>query len=208
MFDQAGGLTEIWRPLSALLLASVVIMGSPGPSTVSATAIGAAFGIRRSLRYVGGLIAGTTAVLLAVAIGVVALVLAVPHAATALGAVSVVYILYLAWQIATARPLQTRDATLPTPAFLGGFVLAIANPKAYLAIAAVFAGATLLPASPSADAVLKSALLTGMIVLIHLFWLLAGVWLSRLLHHPVQSRIINDALPVVLVVMTVLSFLG
>ena len=208
MFDQAGGLTEIWRPLSALLLASVVIMGSPGPSTVSAAAIGAAFGIRRSLRYVGGLIAGTTAVLLAVAIGVVALVLAVPHAATALGAISVVYILYLAWQIATAPPLQTRDGSLPTPAFLGGFVLAIANPKAYLAIAAVFAGATLLPASPTADAVLKTALLTGMIVLIHLFWLLAGVWLSRLLHHPVQSRIINVALAVVLVVMTVLSFLG
>ena len=32
-----------WRPLMALILASVVVMGSPGPSTISVTAAGAAF---------------------------------------------------------------------------------------------------------------------------------------------------------------------
>ena len=30
-----------------------------------------------------------------------------------------------------------------------------------------------------------------MIVLIHLGWLAAGVWLARLLRHPLASRILN-----------------
>src|ERR1022692_2451727 len=98
-------MSGIWRPLMALILASVAIMGSPGPSTISATAMGAAFGVRRSLQYVCGLIVGTIFVLLAVSIGVVALVLAIPHGARVLGAVSAVYILYLACKIATAPPL-------------------------------------------------------------------------------------------------------
>ena len=40
-----------------LILASAIVMGSPGPSTMSATAVGAAYGFRRSLRYAYGLIA-------------------------------------------------------------------------------------------------------------------------------------------------------
>ena len=36
--------------LLSLILASLVVMGSPGPSTMSVTAVGAAFGFRRSLR--------------------------------------------------------------------------------------------------------------------------------------------------------------
>lgn len=197
-----------WRPVMALILASIVIMGSPGPSTVSATAMGAAFGIRRSLSYVGGLVLGTIAVLLAVAMGVVALILSMPRAASALTIVSAAYILYLAFRIATAPPLASQGEDVAGPAFGGGFLLAIANPKAYLAIAAVFAGTTLLVGAPGADACLKVALLSAMIVIIHLFWLTAGAALSRLLHDPLSSRLINVALAVILVVMTLAAFAG
>jgi threonine/homoserine/homoserine lactone efflux protein len=193
--------------IAALLLASLVIMGSPGPSTVSATAMGAAFGIRRSLRYVGGLIAGTTAVLLAVAVGVVALLFSVPQVARLLTAASAFYILYLAWQIATAPPLDASRRDLAAPAFAGGFLLAIANPKAYFAIAAVFAGTTIFPAALS-DAAAKFALLAIMIVLIHFAWLLVGAALSRLLHDPLISRIINVTLAVALVALTALAVVG
>lgn len=197
-----------WRPVMALILASVVIMGSPGPSTVSATAMGAAFGIKRSLCYVGGLVLGTIAVLLAVAMGVVALILSMPRAASALTIVSAAYILYLAFKIATAPPLASQGEDVAGPAFAGGFLLAVANPKAYLAIAAVFAGTTILVETPGLDACLKVALLSGMIVLIHLFWLIAGAALSRLLRDPLSSRLINVALAVILVVMTLGALTG
>ena len=129
MLDQAALSVGTARPVLALILASVIIMGSPGPSTISATAVGAAFGFRRSLRYVSGLILGAIAVLCVVAMGVVAILLSAPWAASALTIISAVYILYLAFRIATAPPLSGQSSDRPAPAFASGFVLAIANPK-------------------------------------------------------------------------------
>ena len=174
----------------SLVLASVVVMGSPGPSTISMTAVGAAYGLRRSLDYLSGLIVGTTAVLLAVAAGVVSVLLSVPPLAPVLLVASAAYILYLAF----------RGSTATAPSFAGAFLLAVANPKAYLAIAAVFAGSTL-------DALAKSAILAAMIVVIHLGWLLAGASLSRIFYDPVRSRIANRAFAAILAITTAFLFI-
>jgi threonine/homoserine/homoserine lactone efflux protein len=208
MRDQVALLSGIGRPLLTLVLASMVVMGSPGPSTISATAIAAAFGFRRSLRYACGLIAGTIVVLLAVAIGVVAFLLSAPHGASALAIISAAYILYLAFRIATAPPLAAQSGDAAAPAFAGGFLLAIANPKAYLAIAAVFAGSTLFAGDRTRDAAAKILVLSVMIVVIHLCWLLAGASLSRALRDPVRSRIVNVSLAAILIIMTCLPFFG
>lgn len=208
MSSQVVVLPVIWRPALALIWASVVIMGSPGPSTMSVTAVGAAYGFRRSLKYACGLIVGTTAVLLAVAIGIVTIVLSIPHAAPILVAVSAVYLLFLAFRIATAPPLADRRGKLPAPAFAGGFLLAIANPKAYLAIAAVFAGTSIFGEDRAFDAAVKAALLSAMIVIIHMCWLSAGASLSRVLQDPTGSRVVNVSLATSMVVVTLFALLG
>ncbi|HYM31170.1 MAG TPA: LysE family transporter [Candidatus Cybelea sp.] len=192
--------------LASLILASLVVMGSPGPSTMSVTAVGAAFGIRRSLAYLTGIILGTTAVLAAVAAGVVTMLVSLPRVAPVLVAASAVYIVYLAFKIATAPPLSGPDRAASAPSFAGGFLLGVANPKAYLAIAAVFAGARLAVESRLIEATLKTAVLTVMIVVIHLFWLMAGVSLSRLLRHPVTSRIVNLLFAAILVFTAIMAF--
>jgi threonine/homoserine/homoserine lactone efflux protein len=191
----------------SLILASAAVMGSPGPSTVSVTAVGAAFGFRRSLGYMAGLILGTMAVLLAVAAGVVAALLAVPYATPVLTTVAALYILYLAYKIATAPPLSKLDPARTAPSIAGGFLLAVANPKAYVAIAAVVAGTALAPASPALDIAMKTAVLGLMIVLIHVAWLGAGVSLARLLYDPVRSRIVNVLLAAALVATAVPAFM-
>lgn len=196
---------ETWHAAMALIVASAVVMGSPGPSTISVTAMGAAFGFRRSLKYAFGLISGTLCVLLAVAGGVVALLLTIPLAGQALEAISVLYILYLAFKIATAPPLEARGEQRTAPAFLGGFVLAVANPKAWLAIAAVLAGTTVVVEDAGMDALVKIVLLSAMIAIIHIVWLFTGASLSRMLHDPRSSRVINVSLAVLLVTMTVLA---
>jgi len=196
---------EILRPALTLIMGSIVIMGSPGPSTMSATAVAAAYGFRRSLAYASGLILGTIAVLIAVAVGVVTILLSIPLGASALIAISALYILYLAFRIATAPPLGAGRAQIAAPAFVGGFLLALANPKAYLAIAAVFAGTTLIGGSRVLDAAAKTALLSVMIVVIHLSWLAAGASLSRLLQDPTSSRIVNVALAAMLVATTAIA---
>jgi len=190
-----------------LLLASAALMGSPGPSTISVTAMGAAFGFRRSLGYALGLILGTCLVLLIVATGVFAVLASVPSLAPVLTAASAAYIVYLAIRIARAPPLQQQDPAAAAPSLTGGLLLAAANPKAYAAIAAVFAGSRLDGLSPVPEMLAKTALLTVMIVVIHLGWLLAGTSLSRVLRNPLASRIVNVALAAVLVVTSILAAL-
>jgi threonine/homoserine/homoserine lactone efflux protein len=169
-------------PLLALVLASAIVMGSPGPATISVTAIGAAFGLRRSLMYLGGIIVGTIAVLLVVAFGVVAVLLTLPRVAAVLMAASAAYMIYLAWRIATAPPLARNGPRTPAPSFAGGLLLGVANPKAYVAIGAVFAGTTLAAGNPTLDAALKTAVLGVMIAVIHAGWLLAGTAFSQILY--------------------------
>jgi threonine/homoserine/homoserine lactone efflux protein len=198
----AGALSEAqpWQQLLALIVAATVIMGSPGPSTISVTAVGAAFGLRSSLGYASGLVLGTVAVLLVVAAGIVGVLASMPGLATVLTILSAAYILYLAFRIATAPPLAEGGKQATRPTFAGGFMLAVANPKAYVAIAAVFAGA-----SSQADTLggfAKLLVLTAMIVVIHAAWLFAGTGFARFLRHPVASRIINLIFAVTLVLTT------
>ncbi|MBZ9671589.1 LysE family translocator [Mesorhizobium sp. B2-1-8] len=197
---------ELWRQLLALLLAATVVMGSPGPATISVTAVGAAFGLRDSLRYAGGIVLGTTAVLLVVATGVMAALASMPKLAPLLVVASAAYILYLAFKIATAPPLAARAAEASRPTWLAGFLLAVANPKAYVAIAAVFVGAS----SGDVDLGLgtKLTVLAVMIVVIHAAWLLAGAAFARFLRRPVASRIVNLVFAATLVLTTVLAVYG
>ena len=147
-------------------------------------------------------------VLIAVATGLFALLLSVPRLAPLLLAASGAYILYLAFKIATAPPLSKPDRRTAAPSFAAGFLLAIANPKAYVAIAAVFASADLPMGPPAVGAMLKTAVLALMIVAIHLAWLLAGSSFSRIFHHPVSSRIANILFAVTLVAATAFAFIG
>lgn len=200
-------LSGLLPALVSLVLASAVVMGSPGPSTLSVTAIGASFGFRRALPYAAGLILGTSAVLFAVAAGFVSILLAQPRLAPVLLGLSAAYMVYLAFRIATAPPLSRAGAEGLAPRFLGGFLLALANPKAYLAIAAVFTGARLATGSPVVDTVIKTAVLTAMIVLIHLAWLAAGSAFARLLQDPRLSRIVNLVFAGILLATTAMAFL-
>jgi threonine/homoserine/homoserine lactone efflux protein len=193
-----------WVAAGPLLLTSLAIMGSPGPATISLVAAGSSYGLRRSLAYLVGIVAGTALVLVAVATGITAALLAVPAARAALLAVAAVYILWLAYHVATAPPLAAQTAASEAPSLAGGTLLGVANPKAWVAIAAVFASSHL-AGSAAADAGAKVAILIPMIVLINSAWLVGGASLAPLLRDPRRSRIANVAMAVVLVAATALT---
>jgi len=186
------------QPLLTLVLASLVVMGSPGPSTLSALAVSASFGPRRAIAYVGGLMAGAAVVLVAVATGVVAMLLSLPALANTLAYASAGYLLYLSFRIATAAPIVKHAADTSPPSFAAGLALAVANAKAWFGIAAVFAASTLVDGAGVTDAVLKVVVLTIMIVAIHLGWLFAGAALAGFLRDPKVSRIANVVFAVIL----------
>lgn len=185
--------------LLLLWLAAFPLMGSPGPATMSLAGLGTAFGFRPSLSYLLGIIAGTTVVLLMIATGVTALVLAQPILLTALTILAGTYILYLAWKIATAPvgPLALRSEH--TPAFVPGFSLAIANPKAFAAIGAVYAGHTLVADNLTADTLSKLVALALVIVIVNTVWLAFGAIFSRMLTNPAIGRAANVLFAIMLV---------
>ncbi len=182
-----------------LLLAALPLMGSPGPATLSLAAAGSAFGLPRSLSYLVGIIAGTFGVLLMIAAGVGTIVLAVPGLKPIITVAAGVYILYLAYRIATAPTLAEASGDRPPPALPGGFLLAIANPKAFAAIGAVYAGIEVVPQNPATDAALKIAVLFGVIVVVNTAWLILGASFSKLLRHPKVGRAANIVFAILLV---------
>jgi threonine/homoserine/homoserine lactone efflux protein len=192
--------------LPPLLLTSLAIMGSPGPATISLTATGVAFGVRRSGPYLAGIIAGTIVVLVLVAAGVTGALLALPGVRPLFLAVAAAYIIYLAYHIATAPPLRAAERDAPAPSLAGGLLLGVANPKAWVAIAAVFVSArvatyTLL------DSGIKVAALALMVVVINTAWLMAAAWAAPALRDPARSRRANVGLATALVVSTAAAVL-
>ena len=193
-----------WGSVGTLVLISLAIMGSPGPATISLVAAGSVRGVRRSFPYLFGIIVGTTLVLVAVATGITAALLAIPAIGSVLIWISVAYILWLAYHIATAPPLSKLTGASNAFSLMGGAILGIANPKAWVAIAAVFASVHLADA-PTNDATAKIVVLTVMIIVICATWLVAGRSIAPLLRDPRRARLINAALAVGLVGTTALA---
>ncbi len=195
-----------WGSVGPLVLISLAIMGSPGPATISLVAAGSVHGVRRSLPYLAGIIVGTMIVLVAVATGITAALLAVPAIGSVLIWISAAYILWLAYHIATAAPLSEPAAASDTFSPAGGALLGVANPKAWIAIAAVFASAHLADAATT-DAAAKIAVLTAMIIVICTTWLVAGASIAPLLRDPRTAHVVNAALAAALVGATALAVL-
>ncbi len=195
-----------WGSVGTLVLISLAIMGGPGPATISLVAAGLVRGVRRSFPYLFGIIVGTTLVLVAVATGITAALLAVPTVGSVLIWISVAYFLWLAYHIATAPPLSKLTGASNAFSLMGGAILGIANPKAWVAIAAVFASVHLADA-PTNDAGAKIVVLTVMIIVICATWLVAGRSIAPLLRDPRRARLVNAALAVGLVGATALAML-
>jgi threonine/homoserine/homoserine lactone efflux protein len=192
--------------VGTLIFAALAIMGSPGPSTISLVGASVAYGVRRSTAYCLGLIAGTIVVLLATATGITAVLLAVPALRWALIVAGTAYILWLAYHLATAPPLNEQTRAERHPRFIDGLILGVVNPKAWIAITAVVASARLAD-NALVDAGLKIPLLAAVVVGIHVIWLLAGRLAVPVMRKPRLSRAVNVALAVLLVAASLLALL-
>ena len=193
--------------LAAFLLAGLALTGSPGPATLGLAAMGAAFGARRGLSFMCGVISGIAVVMAVTASGITGLILAISGAAPVITVLAAAYILYLAYRIASAPPIGEETGERSPPSFLGGFFLNLANPKAYAAMAALFSGFVLLAGEPAWDALLKGAILLTIVTAVNITWLLVGSALSRAFRKPAANRAINVAFALLLLASVLLVLL-
>jgi threonine/homoserine/homoserine lactone efflux protein len=194
--------------LLGFLLAGMALVGSPGPATLSLAATGAAFGARRGLGYMAGIVIGMIAVMAVAATGAMGVVLALPGATPVVIAASAAYFAYLAVRIATAPPLAGGAGQGRRPSFGGGLFLSLVNPKGYAAMAALFSGFVLVRERIVLDAAAKAVLLLAIMSAVNVAWLLAGTALTRLFRAPRANRVVNLAFAVLLIasVATALLF--
>jgi threonine/homoserine/homoserine lactone efflux protein len=191
--------------LPGFVLAAFALTGSPGPANLGLAAAGAAFGLRRSVRLSAGIIVGVLAVLLVTASGLTGAVLAQPALGPIVRLAAAVYMLYLAWAIATAPPLAAESGDRRPPSFAAGLFLGVGNPKSYAAMAALFSGFVLAD-GPAADVAAKALILAAIIALVNVAWLLLGAALTRAFREPRMNRVINVALAVLLLASVAVAF--
>lgn len=182
-------------------LAGLALAGSPGPATLSLAAAGVAFGSKRGLGYLSGIVIGMVGVIAIVASGLTGLILALPGAGPAVLVLSAAYFLYLAYRIATAPPLADNSGQGAAPRFLAGLLLSLINPKGYAAMAALFSGVAL-------DFAVKLTILLGIMVLVNLAWLFAGASMTRMLRDPHTNRMVNIAFAISLIASVALAFVA
>ncbi|AVY95638.1 threonine/homoserine/homoserine lactone efflux protein [Microvirgula sp. AG722] len=122
---------------SSLLAFGLVSLGmvlTPGPNMIYLISRSICQGRMAGLISLGGVALGFVVYMLCAALGITALVLAVPYAYDALRLGGALYLLYLAWQAVRPggrSPFQVRDlpADSPRKLFMMGFVTNLLNPK-------------------------------------------------------------------------------
>lgn len=171
---------------------------TPGPNNLMLMASGANFGFRRTIPHMLGVGLGFTLMVLLVGIGVVQVFTAFPITYLILKVVSVIYLVYLAWKIASAAPLDANTAAPGAPfTFLQAALFQWVNPKAWtMALTAI----TIYSPSRNVAAVAFVAAVFGIVNLPCIsLWTSLGQQLQRILTSPMRLRVFNITMALLLV---------
>src|SRR5262249_46517813 len=96
--------------LVPLILFAAAMCLSPGPNVVMVVASGANFGFRRAVPHILGIGIGFGLMVIAVGLGLSSLLRLAPGLHTAVQYAGALYLLYLAWRIATAGAMKRAAA--------------------------------------------------------------------------------------------------
>lgn len=153
-------------PLAMFVFVSSI---TPGPNNVMLTASGANFGYQRSVPHMLGITCGGVFMLLMVGAGLGALFAQLPWLYAVLQGIGAVYLLWLAWKIATCGQAGTAQAKPQPLGFWQAAAFQWVNPKAWLMSVGVVAAYT------SQQAYWPSLLL-GMAVMLVVNYPCISVW--------------------------------
>lgn len=166
---------------------------TPGPNNTLLTTAGANFGFLRSLPLMVGIMLGMQLMLLLVAFGVGGLILVYPSLHLFLKIVGSLYLLWLAWKIATAayEKIELGEAPpRPMPFWQGG-LLQLVNPKAWLMALGAVASFSLAGEAYRSSIVAISVGMALVNLVAGVLWLGFGTLIGRLLRSRRAWKIFN-----------------
>lgn len=198
-------LLPIYQTTLTFAIAAIALLASPGPATLALAASGAAYGMKRSIQFFVGITVGLVIAMALVAAGLYVVLHSFPLVGMVLTGISVIYIVYLAYSIASAPPIDDEQASV-SPGLGAGFILGVANIKAYAAFAALL-GSFTLGVAPAWEQGTKALICLLVCVVFDLVWLFAGSKLRKLFIHPTWSRRLNVSFAVLMLATVVWSLM-
>lgn len=186
--------TEI---LIALVTFCFVSSITPGPNNLMLLSSGLNFGLRRSLNHLFGVTFGFAMMVLLVGIGIGKLFNLFPISYEILKWVSIIYLSYLAYQIANNHVVK-HDCANPKPfTFLQAVIFQWVNPKAWtmaISVNAIYAS----------EQTLSAVLFVTLVFLLVNFpaifcWLVLGKQMKRFIESPIKVKLFNWLMAALLV---------
>jgi threonine/homoserine/homoserine lactone efflux protein len=200
-------LAMLQEQFTAFFVFAVVAAVTPGPSNVLVMATGARVGVVRGMACLAGVVAGMTLLMSAAMLGLGGAMQAYPQLLTAMRWCGSAFLLWLAWKVAAAPPMDRNIAADPV-----GFWRALAfqwvNPKSWIvsaSAAAAFAG----DAGGSTSTAIGKAVAFGVTFALAAtpscaLWLVAGAAVHRWLVIERISRAFNITMGVLLAMAVLL----
>jgi threonine/homoserine/homoserine lactone efflux protein len=191
--------------ISAFALFALISSITPGPNNLMLMASGTNFGFARSIPHALGVTAGFILMVLLVGLGLAQIFAAYPFVHDVLKVLCAIYLIYLAWKIATSAPPKEGEARGEPMTFVQAALFQWVNPKAWtMALTAV---STYAPEHAPFQTLALIAILFGIINLPSTsVWTLMGVQLRRLLQNPRALRVFNVGAALALVASLVPAF--
>lgn len=186
----------------AFSLFAFVTSVTPGPNNIMMLASGVNFGFRRSIPHIIGISSGFMVMVIAVGLGLAELFTRYPASYSVMRWAGMIYVVYLAWAIATSaapadKTAEQRDASRPM-GFFAAAAFQWVNPKAW--IMAVSSFSTYVPAGNNLSLIVGTAALFAVINAPCVgLWAAFGSKMSVLLKTPRFRRAFNVAMSVLLV---------
>ena len=188
---------------TALLVLATAMSFTPGPNTTLSAALAANRGLRGALPFVCAVPVGFGALLCVCALGLGALVLAIPLLGWVVKAVGVAYLLWLAWKLTQATGLASTDAAQMNVGFWQGASLQFMNIKGWMLALAIMGGWIVGRAHPGARFAIVLPVLLVFMFSSNLSYALMGSLLRNWLAGPQQTgqrlRWFNRSMAAVLV---------
>lgn len=181
-----------------LSMAAFALVSSitPGPVNLVALGSGARHGLRATLAHITGATAGFTVLLVLIGLGLYEVLIRWPLLTTGIRLAGVLYLLYLAWKLASDNGLLQADGSSSRPTLLGGAAMQWLNPKAWLASVA---GMGAFAADGDSSTVGRFALIYFVVCYASIAcWAVAGTYLQRHLVKAANVRLFNRAMAVLL----------
>ncbi|MCW8916074.1 MAG: LysE family translocator [Magnetovibrio sp.] len=174
----------------------VIVFGAsstftPGPNNVMITASGVNFGFRRSIPHMLGIAIGFAVMNLAVGMGLGQVFETYPKIHLVLKYISIAYLTYLAWKIATSDQASQSSSTGKPFTFIQAAAFQWVNPKAWVvAIGAVSTFTTV-----GGDLLFEVMMMSLIFMLVTIpsasTWAMFGIVIRRFLQTPKRLRAFN-----------------